>query len=38
MSTADQLHQAKLDDAAGRIGSVLRVNQDAPAGIARGTR
>jgi hypothetical protein len=29
MSTADQLHQAKLDGSAGRVRSVLRVNQDA---------
>jgi hypothetical protein len=29
MSTADQLHQAKLDGAAGRVRSVLRVNGDA---------
>jgi hypothetical protein len=29
MSTADQLHQAKLDGAAGRVRSILRVHQDA---------
>jgi hypothetical protein len=29
MSTPDQLHQAKLDGAAGRVRSILRVHQDA---------
>jgi len=29
MSTADQLHQAKLDGAAGRVRSILRVHRDA---------
>lgn len=29
MSTADQVDQAKLDGAAGRIRSILRVHQDA---------
>jgi hypothetical protein len=28
MSTADQLHQAKLDGSAGRIRSILRIQPD----------